>query len=132
MYIHTDLVHENVYMSMYRCSSLPPSLLPPSLGCLLAHDDRPQLAVVSDQNHLLSPQHYRNHALWFCGLGREGGGREEEREGERVRGREAETIFFVYIHVHVYSQKKHVHVHVHVHVDHLLSYQLSYCLFAFT
>ena len=32
---------------------------------LLAHDDGSELAVVTDQDDLLGPQHDRNHALRF-------------------------------------------------------------------
>lgn len=39
-----------------------------SLGSSLAHDDRPQLAVVPHQDHLLGPQHNGDHALWLCSL----------------------------------------------------------------
>ena len=40
-----------------------------SLCCLLAHDDGAQLAVVSDEDHLLGTQHYGDHAFRFRCLG---------------------------------------------------------------
>lgn len=39
------------------------------LRCLLAHDDRSQLAVVAHQDDLLGPEHQRDEALALRGLG---------------------------------------------------------------
>ena len=35
---------------------------------LLAHDDRPQLAVVADEHELPTAEHHRDHALGLGGL----------------------------------------------------------------
>lgn len=49
--------------------TLKQALVQASLGGLLAHDDRPELAVVTDKNHVLGAFENRDQCFWLRGLG---------------------------------------------------------------
>mmetsp|Transcript_9120 Transcript_9120/g.10530 ORF Transcript_9120/g.10530 Transcript_9120/m.10530 type:complete len:347 (-) Transcript_9120:1219-2259(-) len=68
--MHTVLHLEPCWFHSQLDQPLEERLCKPGPGCFLAHDHRPQLAMVAHKNHLLGTQHKWNEALCLCSLGR--------------------------------------------------------------
>ena len=48
--------------------SFEQTLVEARLRRLLAHDDRSELTMITNQNHMLRPLENRNQSFWLCGL----------------------------------------------------------------
>src|SRR5690606_10880839 len=63
--MHSVLDVQADWLTAKNNKALEEGLMKTCTGCLLIHNNRSQLLVITDQNNLFTAQYQRNHAFWL-------------------------------------------------------------------